>query len=283
MCKACCRKLTNRTRLARIEIAGHVDGAAAGVATEIELKGHWTFDLDARLVRDLRLTIKEKRAMGHVGPGLDVTSQFGVRYAPIKEPKLLKEADWQGITPNTRPGVELLSFRSRIAGYHFHHGRDWHILDERPNILVLRLVQRGELVAQANISPLPPAAEEKRLDLDAFQKEVEKALGENFGEVIAASESRNPAGQRVFRVVVQGEVNSLSIQWNYYLVSDDEGHQLSLVFTFERNLAKRFQHADKVIVDSLRIEPDQTKEADKSPSPVVGRASGREAAASPRR
>ena len=37
------------------------------------------------------------------------------------------------------------------------HDRRWHVTVDRPELTVLRLVDRGELIAQCNISPAPDA------------------------------------------------------------------------------------------------------------------------------
>ena len=100
------------------------------------------------------------------------------------------------------------------------------VTEDEPKLTVLRLVDRGELVAQCNISPLPKL--EKPIPLAEFQRDVERSLGKNFGKFVAAGQTINETGYAVFRVVVHGEVGGLPIEWIYYLVQDRTGKRVSL-------------------------------------------------------
>ena len=57
-----------KSGVARISAAGTVQGGVGGVATEIELKIKYNYDLKAQRITWLALLIKEKRAIGHVRP-----------------------------------------------------------------------------------------------------------------------------------------------------------------------------------------------------------------------
>ena len=109
-------------------------------------------------------------------------------------------------------------------------------------------------MAKCNISPLPKAAD-KHATLRQFQNDVEHALGRTSapgrsGRVHGAS------GIRVYRVVVRGEVDQVPIQWMYFLVSDEHGHQLSLTFTIkEQNVAAFDQAGDQLVRGLGFVEP----------------------------
>ncbi len=71
--------------LAKIVLTGSLRGAAAGVGTQIELKAKYNFDLQSKRINSLAMLVKEKRAVGHVGPGLDVVAKLLVKVTPITE------------------------------------------------------------------------------------------------------------------------------------------------------------------------------------------------------
>ena len=71
--------------LAKIVLTGSLRGAAAGVGTQIELKAKYNFDLQTRRINYFAMLVKEKRAVGHVGPGLDVVAKLLVKVTPITE------------------------------------------------------------------------------------------------------------------------------------------------------------------------------------------------------
>ncbi|MCL6503566.1 MAG: hypothetical protein K6T86_12860 [Pirellulales bacterium] len=70
---------------ARMELAGKVEGAIGGVATELELAGKYTFDRVSNQITWLALRIQERRSIGHVSPGLDVIANLQVSIAPLAE------------------------------------------------------------------------------------------------------------------------------------------------------------------------------------------------------
>ena len=105
---------------------------------------------------------------------------------------------------------------------------------------------------------------QKEITLAAFQQDIQRSLDKSFGQFVKAAEETTPEGYRVFRVVAEGEVDGLPIQWIYYLVqSADGGQQASLAFTLEPGLVERFGSADRELLARLRFLTPPPKEAKK--------------------
>jgi hypothetical protein len=160
-----------------------------------------------------------------------------------------------------------LTFESTLGRFRFDHTRDWHVMNETSEGVALRLVQRGELMAQCNVSPLPQTAPEKIVTLAKFQQDVERSLGKNFQQFVKAAQSSHRLGYSVYRLEAVGEVSELPIQWNYYLVADDRGNQVVFAFTLEAELVEKFAGADRALVDSFRFALTTTASAGE-PTPV---------------
>ncbi len=101
--------------LAEITTSGSVSGAIGGVSTEIEIKAKYRFDLTAKHITDLAMLIKEKRAVGHIGPGLDTTAKLIVKINDLKEsehltPEALRKA--RELTPEVSQLVYTARRRS---------------------------------------------------------------------------------------------------------------------------------------------------------------------------
>ena len=141
------------------------------------------------------------------------------------------------------------------AEWRFTYDRRWHVTTDRAELAVLRLLVRGELLAQCNASPLEKRPPEKLITLAQFQQDVKQALGESFGEFVRASEDVNESEYRVYRVVARGAVDELPIQWHYYMVADREGRQVAFAFTIEQALLTQFGKADEALIDTLRFTP----------------------------
>jgi hypothetical protein len=150
------------------------------------------------------------------------------------------------------PDAESLDYAAVSGQFRFPYDRRWHLTVDDAKLAILRLMDKGELVAQCNVSML--SGEKKSpLTLAEFQHDVQTSLGKNFGQFTNASQSTNEAGYAVLRVVARGVVSELPIEWVYYLVQDASGKRVSLAFTYEQDLAERFAQADRAMVQRLRM------------------------------
>lgn len=245
-------------RLAKIELTGNLRGAIGGVATEIELKARYAFSVARQHVTWIALLAHEKRAIGHVGPGLDVTARLQATLRPAQEcpelaPELLAELD-------TNPGEYnlLLEQLDETAGYRLEYDRRWTIMSSDAQSLALRFVDRGELVAQCNLSVLPTATAESLPGLERFQADIRRSLGKNFQQFVRAAESQTAQGCRLLTVEASGAIAEVPLQWHYFLVTEPRGRQVVLAVTVEESLLPLLGEAAVSLVDNLHFEPLET-------------------------
>jgi hypothetical protein len=239
--------------VAHITGGGAVTGAIGGVNTEIELKLKYTFDLKTRRVDWLALLIKEKREIGHVGPGLEIVAKIVLKATPANAPAELSDAKIAKLHMQSEPELLRLSFVSPKSDFELIHPRDWYVTAADNDITVMRLVDRGELVAQCNVAKVKLPAGKDDISLADYQGEVQHALGKNFGQFETAGQTLDSAGRRIYRVVASGEASKLPIHWIYYLICSQNGERISLAFTVESDLMGRFGKADRLLADGLKL------------------------------
>jgi hypothetical protein len=239
--------------VARMELSGRVEGATGGVSTEIELKAKYRFDLKNKRIDWLGLLVKEQRSIGHVKRGVDAVARFEVRISPKAGSPRLSDAALENLSLKPTAELSRLSHSSVEGGWQITHDYDWHVIGDHRELTILRRVDRGELIAQCNVSALPELGPGKQVTLTEFQEDVRKALGESFGEFVEAGQWGSEADYRVYRVVVRGEVSQLPIQWCYYLVANKEGRQVAFTFTVEQKLVESFDKADERLIRSFRF------------------------------
>jgi hypothetical protein len=242
-------------KVARFEIAGKVEGAIHGVASQVELKGRYRFDLRLNRVDWLALVIKEDRQTSLVADGLSVNSVFQMTARPINEVPELSNNALRDIAPKLKasPETSLLTYDSNVGGWQFDHDRHWYIYRTQRELAVLRMLDRGETLGQCNVSSLPARNPSNLITLEDFQSDVRKALGNNFGEIVEAGEGVDNAGHRTLRVVVDGTSSDMAIRWIYYHIADSQGRQAAFTFTVEKSLLERFAESDRTLVQSLRF------------------------------
>ena len=238
---------------ARMELSGRVEGTLGGVSSEIELKAKYRYNLSSKRIDWVGLLVKEERAIGHVKRGVSAVARLQLTIEPNAVVPALADAALHDLPVEPTAALLQMAYSSAVGGWEFTHDRRWYITGEQRETAIFRMLDQGELIAQCNVSSLPKSPAGKEVTLAEFQEDVKRALGDNFRQFVEAGQSENPAGCRVYRVIVRGEVSQVAIQWNYYLLSDAQGHRVVFAFTMESKLADRLDQTDTKLVRSFRF------------------------------
>ncbi len=242
-----------RDGIAVIEMYGRVEGEVRGAMTQIELKGKYYFDLKGQRITWLGLLVEENRSTGHVDTGFEAVARLRMRVTPGRQSGHLAEAALANVALEPLPEPAPLSYESTAGGWRLLHGRRWYLVTEGEGRAVFRLLDRGDKLAQCNVSSLPPAANATKSTLGEFQNDVAQALGKDFQSFSRVSQWHHEADYRVFRVVAEGESSEVAMQWIYYLVTDRDGRRVVLVFVIEKDMLVRFGQSDRELVGNLRL------------------------------
>lgn len=244
--------------VARVEMNGRLKGIFGGAETQIEVKGKYQVSLAGKQVTWLGLLIKEVRKPGEVSAGVDVVALLQMTITPISaSPRLTDSAIARAMHPPTDQLTQL-EHRSADGVWMLTHDRKWYMNTDKRDMTILRLVEDGQRVAQCNIKTMS-TAESKLPKLAKFEDEVRQALAKNKGKLVESKELSHESGYRVFRVVVTGEASDLPIQWNYYLVADNQGHQVVFAFTALKENVDRLAAADRRLIGTFRFaDPKMT-------------------------
>ena len=124
----------------------------------------------------------------------------------------------------------------------------------------MRLMDRGALVAQCSILPLPRTAAEKPPELETVRRDVERSLGDQFGQIIAAEATTRGDGTRVVRVVAEGTAEDRPFRWIHQILTDPAGYRAAVTCMHEPAMAERFGVADRELVAGLVLVADRPAE-----------------------
>lgn len=240
-------------KLAMMELEGTVAGAVGGVAADFDLRAKYNFDLTQKQLVWLALGIKEKRAIGHAEPGYEITSRVRIGAAPLGNSPHLAADFLKQFPLELKDGSTLLTHDSAEGAFQLVHDRRWNVMTDHREAAILRLVDHGDLLAQCNISRLRDMPADKDLTLEAFQKEVTETLKATLEQVVDADQSTTDNGLRQLRIVASGTVQEVPVQWIYYHLADQEGHNAALVYTMDARYVERFAELDRAMVGSLQL------------------------------
>ena len=238
--------------VAKVTFQGTLEGATAGASTNLEISGHYLFDLEQGYWKHLEIRQKEKRSVGAVTPGLNVEANIVVDRAPAKDQETLNDGAVAQVPLEPAESVMLLDFRSPW-NVRFSHDRNWHVFHQSERVAILRLLDKGSLIAQCNITPIPSAEPGKRTSEEQFQRDISTALGDKLKKIEKAEQLTTDDDRFLYRVTTSGEVNTLPMKWIYYLCADSAGRQVALVFAVEEKLVEQLANRDLGIVNSVEF------------------------------
>jgi hypothetical protein len=247
-----------------IEMAGRVEGAINGVTTRIELKAKYRFSFQTRRIDWLGLLVHEDRDIGHVGPGLEIVAKLQMQRAPRESSKAISDKALAGLSLEPSDALTQLVFEPVGGGWRCQHDRCWFLTGGDRELAFLRMVDRGDFIAQCNVATLAQVKPGRQATLEEFQQDIQKALGDEFGDFVSASQKANEQNYRVLRVVARGTVSGMPIEWHYYLVADEHGRQVTFTFSVEQPLVERLRELDRQIVASLRFDAPRVAMKDKA-------------------
>ncbi len=237
--------------VAKVTLKGEIKGGFLGASSEIKLSGFYLYDLKDHYLKSMELLQTETRSVGAVTPGLKVTAKAILEREPQVSAVLTDEVV-AGVPREPEPGVLLLLMDAPDWKSRIYHDRLWHVFHQSAAVAVLRLMDKGSLVAQCNITPIGAAPPGKHVGEQQFQDDVQKAIGADFQKIDKAEVIPTQDQRFVFRVIASGEatqktpkgVNKIPVNWIYYLVANSDGRQMVLVFTVENTLVERLANRD---------------------------------------
>lgn len=264
--------------VAELAIEGTVSGGVDGAPTRIEVTaacrcpatptgdGGWL--LDGRIER-LEATIAERREAGWVAPGLDVTAKLTLRRTAFQETGVSEAGNDAGrhLAPAStdrpqgpgRPGV--VWERHRQGRYSLVLDDRWRVVEDSSEGLVMRLIDHGALIAQCSILPLPRTSAEAAPATETVRRDVERSLGDQFGQITASEESARGDGTRLVRVVAEGTAEDRPFRWIHHVLTDPAGYRAAVTCMHEPAAAEAFAIADRELVAGLVLRPDPAREA----------------------
>ncbi len=243
--------------VAYVTFSGTASGIDLGASVKLAVRGNYRFDLTARRLSQFQWEQKEERDQGPASPGSQGTVTFGVTRAEVAAVPGLSDialaiAPLDQDPPPAR--VTQLEHRDPNGRYDLTLARDWHLVANDGPYLILRLMNRGEFVAQATLRPWPKAEPGKHLSADEFKAAMQAALNWQQEKELSAEELKaDTKGYWIYRLCSQGQLNDLEVLQYFYLVAAPTGRQLLVTFTVTPSQASKLDSRDQELVRGLSI------------------------------
>lgn len=260
-------KLTALTdQLATIALDGTVKGQRQGANCEVAIHGTLEYDRSSESITAASLKYDVKSAVGTVNPGIEAQVDVSIKRSVLTKPGRLTDELVKSIPVSPEADSLSLAFDAAPWGMRLRHNRNWYVfhavLEGTPQIAILRLIDRGSLIAQCNFSPIAAVSPGENTPLDQFEGDIKRTLGKRLKKIAAREQVNVGDEMKVFRVIVEGEYllkgsngeeQTVPTHWIYYLVAAPSGKQASFMFAVESSLLEQLGSQDEELVRSLQF------------------------------
>ena len=232
-----------------------IQGASLGASVAMDIQGKYQFDLKSRRMTWFGLTISEKRSESLAEPGLDWKGTVRIRIAPMEKPSELTDDKMPELNIEPTPELLNLTYNGQKGPWKFEHTRNWRMIEDGQDAAALTFIDKGEGIAQCNLIWNGKIDLKSIPSIDSYKNELQKGLGDQFGQFVDASEYDDGQERHIMSVVIDGEFDSIPFRRIYYLITDSQGYQVTVMYDIAADKLDRFGDSGREIVETIAIIP----------------------------
>jgi hypothetical protein len=240
--------------VAVFSVAGASNGIDQGAQAKLTITATGRFDLKAKRLVSLEWKQKDDRDQGPVSPASAVETTVSVSRKAVEQPAALSDVALAAVPADAPPTLMLqLEYRDPKNRFSFLYGREWRLTSQTDEHVVMRLMDRGDFVAQATFSPWTPADKGKHLSEESFREAMNAAPGWELDRELQAGEAPSAGDLYVYRLSLQGKMDGVEVLQNYYLLAARGGEQLVVSVTLTPKQAEKLGARDLSLVGGVDL------------------------------
>jgi hypothetical protein len=259
-----CKLEDVKDQVGRIAVRGRATGIDLGALAKLTVEGTYQYDLNSRRITHLEWKQKDERDQGPASPATSVQTNVALTRIVIEQPAILSDVALVSVPAGAEPPMHLtqLEYHDALDRFDLLYGREWQIVSQGDEHVVMRLLDRGDFVAQATITPWTRAEEGKHLSPEEFRQAMAETPGWEPENELQAGEVPAEKGRWIYRISALGELDGTKVMQNLYLVAGSDGRQVVLSFTMAPKQADRLGSRDLSLAANLDF-PDKRQNGEK--------------------
>ncbi len=246
---------------ATLTLAGIASGVEQGAMVKATVKATAIFDTKLGRVTKLDWRQKSDRDQGPVSPASTMEIEISVTRKAIPVPAELNDVALVSVPRDTAPTGAMvnLEYRDPKGRFNLIHTRDWHFTAFTGDHTVLRLLDRGDYVAQVTVTPWTKAKKGEHLTPEQFKTAMNGTSGWKPEKELQANEIPSTDGRYVYRFSVQGQLEEVAVLQNFFLIAAPNGEQVVLTFTLPPKMADKLGARDLSMAASIEVPGEEKK------------------------
>jgi hypothetical protein len=248
-----CKLEEVKDKVARVSVKGTATGIDLGALTKLTIDAAYRFDLGQHRLVSLEWKQKDQRDQGPASPDTTVESTTTLLREAISEPSTLSDVALVSVPDGLEPQASLtqLYYVDPKNRFDLAYAREWQTVGLTDDHLVLRMLDRGDFVAQVTITPWSRSRPGEHLSADAFREAMAKVPGWEQGDVLQEGEVPSEPGRWIYRISAMGQLDGIKVLQNFYLVAGPNGDQVVLAFTLTPSQAEKLGARDLSMAGSI--------------------------------
>jgi hypothetical protein len=127
------------------------------------------------------------------------------------------------------------------------------VVGQSEDHLVLRLLDRGDFVAQATIAALGKERPGQHLSIEEFRRQIALGRSWEMEEITDSGEIPTDEGRFMYRVAARGDLDGAKVIQNFVLLAGPRGDQVVVTFTMKPANAGKIGTKDLALVNSIEF------------------------------
>lgn len=237
-----------------VTINGTAKGIENGAMANLTIAATLRFDRVKNRIVAVEWKQRDVRDQGPTSPAAEVESTTIVTRSPLeREPEELNVAALAAIPASNDPPASMqhMIHRDSRGRFQLLYGRDWHVVGQSDHHLILRLLDRGDFIAQATLTCWKNAGAGKHMTPVEFEKLISEGTGWKMEQVLERVEVPTDADRWICRITARGELDGTKVIQNFYAVASTTGDQMIVTFTMKPTAAERLGTRDLAIVTAI--------------------------------
>jgi hypothetical protein len=258
-----CKLEEVKDQVARVSITGSASGIDLGALAKLTIDATYQYDLHSKRLTRLEWKQKEERDQGPASPATSAQTVVALTRTAVEQPPTLSDVALVSVPEGSDVPPHLLQLEYHDAKGRFEmlYGREWQTVSLGDEHIVMRLMDRGDFVAQVTLTPWTKAEKGKHLSPEDFRQAMADTPGWEPEDELQAEEVPAEGGHWVYRISALGELDGTKVMQNFYLVAGPDGQQLVLAFTFPPKQADRLGTRDLSMAASIAFPGTPQKQA----------------------
>ena len=251
-----------KDNVALISVKGTASGIDTGASVKALVSATCEFDLKSRRLTSVKWQESDERDQGPASPALTFAMTVTLTRSQTEPVEELNDLHMVPV-PFGLPteAMTALSYTDRGKRFAMVYARDWQLVAHTNSFVVMRLLDRGDFVAQATITPLQQAAAGKYLTDDEFKELINATPGWVAEAEAKVEEITSSSGYTIRRLATQGQLDGLKATQYCYLVASPQGEQVVVAFTMTPAQVQTLNTRDLALVRGFTFTGNRNDQA----------------------